>query len=53
MDFEEIRYEIAGQVLTITLDRPDRLNAFTATMHASCSTPSTAPTPTTRCARWS
>ncbi|MEA2445850.1 MAG: hypothetical protein QOJ12_3142 [Thermoleophilales bacterium] len=32
MDFQEIRYEIADQVLTITLDRPDRLNAFTPTM---------------------
>jgi enoyl-CoA hydratase/carnithine racemase len=32
MDFEEIRYELDGNVLTITLDRPDRLNAFTATM---------------------
>jgi enoyl-CoA hydratase/carnithine racemase len=32
MDFEEIRYEVDGHVLTITLDRPDRLNAFTPTM---------------------
>src|SRR5438132_8146254 len=32
MSFEEIRYEVADHVLTITLDRPDRLNAFTATM---------------------
>lgn len=32
MSFEEIRYEIADHVLTITLDRPDRLNAFTPTM---------------------
>jgi enoyl-CoA hydratase/carnithine racemase len=31
-EFSEIRYEIAEQVLTITLDRPDRLNAFTPTM---------------------
>jgi enoyl-CoA hydratase/carnithine racemase len=30
--FEEIRYEVAEQVLTITLDRPERLNAFTPTM---------------------
>src|SRR5215211_1675344 len=32
MDFTEIRYELDGRVLTITLDRPDRLNAFTPTM---------------------
>jgi enoyl-CoA hydratase/carnithine racemase len=30
--FQEIRYEIADHILTITLDRPERLNAFTATM---------------------
>jgi enoyl-CoA hydratase/carnithine racemase len=30
--YEEIDYEVADGVLTITLDRPDRLNAFTATM---------------------
>jgi enoyl-CoA hydratase/carnithine racemase len=32
MDFEQIRYAVADRVLTITLDRPDRLNAFTAVM---------------------
>ena len=32
MDFEQIEYEVADQVLTITLNRPDRLNAFTPTM---------------------
>ena len=32
MDFEQIRYEVADGVLTITLNRPDRLNAFTGTM---------------------
>jgi enoyl-CoA hydratase/carnithine racemase len=32
MDFDEIRYDVADGVLTITLNRPDRLNAFTATM---------------------
>ena len=32
MSFQEIRYEVADHVLTITLDRPDRLNAFTPTM---------------------
>jgi enoyl-CoA hydratase/carnithine racemase len=32
LDFEQIRYEVADRVLTITLNRPDRLNAFTGTM---------------------
>jgi enoyl-CoA hydratase/carnithine racemase len=32
MDFQEIRYEVADHVLTITLNRPERLNAFTPTM---------------------
>jgi enoyl-CoA hydratase/carnithine racemase len=32
MDFQEIRYEIADHLLTITLDRPERLNAFTPRM---------------------
>jgi enoyl-CoA hydratase/carnithine racemase len=32
MDFTQIRYEVADGVLTITLNRPDRLNAFTPVM---------------------
>jgi len=32
MQFEQILYEVSDHVLTITLNRPDRLNAFTATM---------------------
>jgi enoyl-CoA hydratase/carnithine racemase len=32
LDFEQIRYEVADGVVTITLNRPDRLNAFTETM---------------------
>jgi enoyl-CoA hydratase/carnithine racemase len=32
VDFEQIRYEVADGVLTVTLHRPDRLNAFTETM---------------------
>jgi enoyl-CoA hydratase/carnithine racemase len=30
--YTEIQYEVAGGIATITLQRPDRLNAFTATM---------------------
>ena len=32
MEFEQILYEVEDHVLTITLNRPDRLNAFTPTM---------------------
>jgi enoyl-CoA hydratase/carnithine racemase len=31
-DFQEIRYDVAGGTATLTLHRPDRLNAFTRTM---------------------
>jgi enoyl-CoA hydratase/carnithine racemase len=32
MNYETIRYDVAGRVLTITLHRPEKLNAFTAQM---------------------
>jgi enoyl-CoA hydratase/carnithine racemase len=32
MPYETITYEISSQILTITLNRPDRLNAFTTAM---------------------
>jgi enoyl-CoA hydratase/carnithine racemase len=32
MDFEQITIEVADSILTITLNRPDRLNAWTAQM---------------------
>ncbi|MEY2588782.1 MAG: hypothetical protein QOJ67_766 [Acidimicrobiaceae bacterium] len=33
MEHEQITCEVADRVMTITLDRPDRLNAFTYRMH--------------------
>ena len=32
MAYETITYEVAEQILTITLNRPDKLNAFTGKM---------------------
>ncbi len=34
MAYETILYDVADKVLTITLNRPDKLNSFTATMQA-------------------
>ncbi|MDH4325698.1 MAG: crotonase/enoyl-CoA hydratase family protein [Betaproteobacteria bacterium] len=32
MNYQEIRYEVAGRIATITLHRPEKLNAFTRLM---------------------
>ena len=32
MNYEQIKYEVSERILTITLNRPERLNAFTAVM---------------------
>ena len=50
MDFTQIRYEVADGVATITLDRPERLNAYTRTMTGADRRRSTWSTPTTTCA---
>ncbi|MEE2776494.1 MAG: crotonase/enoyl-CoA hydratase family protein [Acidobacteriota bacterium] len=34
MDYQQIRYEVDGPILKITLDRPEKLNAFTGTMQS-------------------
>ena len=34
MNYEQIRFETDGAIARITLSRPDRLNSFTAQMHA-------------------
>jgi len=32
MDFEQILCDVDGQIATVTLNRPDKLNAWTVTM---------------------
>ncbi|MDJ0420891.1 enoyl-CoA hydratase, partial [Rhodococcus opacus] len=32
MDFQTIRHDVTDGILTITLNRPEHLNAFTVTM---------------------
>jgi enoyl-CoA hydratase/carnithine racemase len=34
VDYEQIAYDVAEGIATITLDRPERLNAYTQRMHA-------------------
>ena len=33
MNYSDIKYEVADRILTITLHRPDKLNAYTRRMH--------------------
>ena len=50
MAYEQILYSVEDKVLTLTLNRAERLNAFTGVMCRTRSTRSIAPTPTIRCA---
>ncbi|MEA1960516.1 MAG: enoyl-CoA hydratase-related protein [Bacillota bacterium] len=34
MDYQQIKYEVEDRILTITLNRPDRLNAYTEILRA-------------------
>ena len=51
MSFSTIACETSAGILTITLNRPDRLNAFTLVMASGLVEASSRRTPTTRCAR--
>ena len=48
---QEIRYAVQDRVATITLNRPDRLNAYTQSMGRNCAPRSGTPTETMRCGR--
>jgi enoyl-CoA hydratase/carnithine racemase len=53
--FREIRYDVAGGTATMTLHRPDRLNAFTRTMAGELAAAARGPAlkaTTGRCGHW-
>ncbi len=51
MAYSEILLEVADGVALVTLNRPERLNAYTPTMSASSPRRPPPATPTTPCAR--
>ena len=46
-DYTQILYNVADQIATITINRPEKMNAFTGTM-----TPLTALMPMMMCGLW-
>lgn len=34
MEYQQIKYEVEDRILTITLNRPERMNAYTEVMRA-------------------
>jgi enoyl-CoA hydratase/carnithine racemase len=52
MDYQHITCDLDGSCLIVTLNRPEKLNAYTGLMGAEIATPLDVPIPTTMSA-WS
>ena len=50
MTYSDILYELDGPILTVTLNRPEKLNAYTAVMGRELADDSAAPMRTMRSA---